>query len=57
MKDVKALIEAKKKKLEELKASRPKVQCSPSHSSEEDVARETAIEEIEEELRRLETKR
>lgn len=56
MEDIEALIAENKAKLADLVASRPKVHCSSSHSSEEDVARETAIEDLEEEIRRLEAK-
>jgi len=53
MDDVKTLIAEKKAKLEALKASRPKGGCSEKISSLQDVARETAIEELEDEIRSL----
>jgi len=56
MEDLKAMIEEKKAKPAELKASAPKIRCSSSHSTEQDIARETEIEELEDEIRQLEKK-
>jgi hypothetical protein len=47
----------KQAQLEALKAARPKGFCSSKLSSAEDVARETTIEDLEEEIRSLEQKR
>jgi hypothetical protein len=46
----------KKRKLQELLRSRSKATCAGVLSSEIDVRRETQIEELEEEIRRLENK-
>ncbi len=46
----------KKRRLQELVRSRSKAACAGILSSEIDVRRETAIEELEEEIRRLEKK-
>lgn len=56
MEDIKALIAEKKAELESLQKSRPAVKCSSSHSSEQDVERESAIEDLEDEIRELEGK-
>ncbi len=47
-------IAEKKRKLQELLRSRSKATCAGILSSEIDVRRETQIEELEEEIRRLE---
>ena len=47
-------IAEKKRKLEELRRARSKATCAGVLSSEIDVRRETQIEDLEEELRRLE---
>jgi hypothetical protein len=44
----------KKRRLEELVRSRSRATCAGVFSSEIDVRRETQIEELEEEIRRLE---
>jgi polyhydroxyalkanoate synthesis regulator phasin len=46
----------KKRRLQELVRSRSKATCAGILSSEIDVRRETQIEELEEEIRRLEKK-
>ena len=46
-------IAEKKRKLQELLRSRSKATCAGVFSSEIDVRRETEIEELEEEIRRL----
>jgi HAMP domain-containing protein len=46
----------KKRKLQELLRARSKATCAGVLSSEIDVRRETEIEELEEEIRRLEKK-
>jgi predicted RNase H-like nuclease (RuvC/YqgF family) len=53
--DIRKQLEEKRAKLEELKASKPKANCSTQFSSEADVRRETEIEDLEEEIRRLES--
>jgi hypothetical protein len=47
-------IAEKRRKLEELRRARSKATCAGVLSSEIDVRRETEIEDLEEELRRLE---
>jgi HAMP domain-containing protein len=47
-------IAEKKRRLEELRRARSKATCAGVLSSEIDVRRETEIEELEEEIRRLE---
>lgn len=54
MDDAKAILASKKAELETLKSARPSGGCSGKHSSAEDVARETAIEDLEEQIRSLE---
>ena len=49
-------LEKKKTRLDELKKSRSKANCSSLNSSEADVRRESEIEELEEEIRMLEAK-
>jgi HAMP domain-containing protein len=49
-------IAEKKRRLEELRRARSKATCAGVLSSEIDVRRETEIEELEEEIRRLEKK-
>ena len=48
------LLMEKKKKLEELKASRSKANCSTTVSKASDIFREEEIEELEEEIKKLE---
>jgi len=54
--DVKNLLKEKKNKLNELLKARSKANCSSTYSSQSDVKRETEIEELEEEIRKLEEK-
>jgi len=49
-----ALLEEKKKKLEKLKASRSEANCSSTVSKASDVFREEEIEELENEIKKLE---
>jgi HAMP domain-containing protein len=49
-------IAEKKRRLEELRRARSGATCAGKFSSEIDVRRETEIEELEEEIRRLEKK-
>jgi polyhydroxyalkanoate synthesis regulator phasin len=49
-------LKEKKRKLQELVHSRSKATCAGVYSSEIDVRRETEIEELEEDIRRLEKK-
>lgn len=54
MADPKADLEDKRRQLQELVSSRSRANCSSSHSSGTDVHREMLIEELEEEIERLE---
>ncbi|TFG64571.1 MAG: hypothetical protein E4H36_02620 [Spirochaetales bacterium] len=47
-------LELKKTKLQDLKNARSKANCSSSHSSSADVRMESEIEDLEEEISRLE---
>jgi HAMP domain-containing protein len=47
-------LKEKKRKLQELVRSRSQATCAGVYSSEIDVRRETEIEELEEDIRRLE---
>lgn len=47
-------LKLKKAKLQELKKSKSKATCSSTYSSGIDVRRETEIEELEEEIKKLE---
>lgn len=49
-------LKEKKRRLQELVRSRSKATCSGIYSSEIDVRRETEIEDLEEEIRKLEKK-
>ncbi len=53
MADIKTQIEEKKAELEQLQATRKKGFCNSKVSSAEDVERETAIEDLEDEIERL----
>ena len=54
MADPKADLEDKRRQLQELVNSRSRANCSSSYSSGTDVHREMLIEELEEEIERLE---
>ncbi|KPJ89515.1 MAG: hypothetical protein AMS17_01705 [Spirochaetes bacterium DG_61] len=54
MDELKAQLEKNILRLEQLIKSRPKAFCSTVHSSEVDVKRESEIDELEEEIKRLE---
>ena len=52
--DIRKQLEEKRARLEQLRAKKPKPECVAQFSSEIDVQRETEIEDLEEEIRRLE---
>jgi uncharacterized protein (DUF169 family) len=52
--DIKKQLEEKRTKLEKLKASQTKPACVAQFSSEAEVQKEMEIEDLEEEIRRLE---
>ena len=54
MGDVRAQLEAKTAKLQELIRSRSAANCSSKYSSEIDVRRESEIEELEDQIQTLE---
>lgn len=54
MKELKEELEEKKRRLERLLKSRSQAYCSTVLSNETDVQRETKIEELEEEIGRIE---
>jgi hypothetical protein len=54
MKDLKSLLEEKILRLEQLIKARPKAYCSTIHSSEEDVKRESEIDDLETEIKEIE---
>ena len=54
MADKKGMLDAKKKELEELRRSRSGATCTYHHSSTDAVSREMRIEELEEEIEKLE---
>ena len=54
MESLKAQLKEKTTRLQELVNSRPKAYCSEINSSAEDVRRETEIDELEEEINRIE---
>ena len=56
MEDLNAELKKKKERLEELIKARSKATCSSTYSSKADVDRETEIEELEEEIKTLESK-
>jgi hypothetical protein len=56
MEDMKEEIDRKKAKLEALKQARSKANCSTSHSSKDDVFRETEIDDLLDEIKALEIK-
>ena len=56
MEDMKEEIDRKKAKLEALKQARSNANCSTSHSSKEDVFRETEIDDLLDEIKALEIK-
>ena len=56
MKQLKEELKKKKEILQELNKSRSKAYCSTVLSSETDVQRETEIEELEEDIEKLEKK-
>lgn len=56
MEDIQQDIDAKKKKLQALINARSAANCSTSHSSKEDVFRETEIEDLRDEITALEVK-
>lgn len=56
MAGIKKEIEDKKRKLQALINARSAANCSTSHSSKEDVFRETEIEDLRDEIKALETK-
>jgi hypothetical protein len=55
MKEVQSELEKKRAQLEELIRSRPKANCSSKYSSDIDVRRESEIEDLEDEIRALES--
>jgi HAMP domain-containing protein len=54
MEKIEEELKEKKRKLQELLAARSGATCAGVYSSEIDVRRETEIEELEEDIRRLE---
>jgi len=56
MEDLKEEIDRKKTKLEALTQARSKANCSTSHSSKDDVFRETEIDDLLNEIKALEMK-
>jgi hypothetical protein len=54
MKDARAELKDKKAKLKELIRSRSKANCAIKYSSEIDVRRESEIEELDEQIQKLE---
>lgn len=54
MSDLKEQLEEKVMRLKTLVDARSKAYCSSINSSEEDVKRETEIEDLEDEIRRIE---
>ncbi|KKL82755.1 hypothetical protein LCGC14_1981590 [marine sediment metagenome] len=54
MSDLKPQLEEKVLRLKSLVDSRSKAYCSSINSSEEDVKRETEIDDLEEEIKRIE---
>ena len=56
MEDLKTQLQEKILRLEQLVKARSKAFCSTVHSNEEDVKRETEIDELEEEIQELEKK-
>jgi predicted RNase H-like nuclease (RuvC/YqgF family) len=56
MVEIEEELKEKKRKLQELVHSRSKATCAGVYSSGIDVRRETEIEELEEDIRRLEKK-
>jgi hypothetical protein len=54
MADKKDILEAKRKELEELKRSRSGATCTYHHSSTDAVSREMRIEDLEDEIAKLE---
>jgi polyhydroxyalkanoate synthesis regulator phasin len=54
MSDLQKQLKEKKAELEELIKNRPKATCTDVYSSENEVRRETRIEELEEEIAALE---
>jgi hypothetical protein len=54
MADKKDILEAKKKELEELRRSRSGATCTYHHSSTDAVSREMRIEDLEDEIAKLE---
>jgi len=57
MKDTEKELEEKRRKLQELINSRPLANCAEIHSSEIDVRREIEIEELEEDIKKLESRK
>ena len=56
MKQKKSMLEQKREKLKKLINSRSKANCSTKYSSKADVKREMEIEELEQEIKTLESK-
>jgi len=56
MKQVSEELKEKKRRLQELIRSRSKANCAGTFSNEIDVRRESEIEELEEQIKRLEKK-
>ncbi|HUT65266.1 MAG TPA: hypothetical protein VMZ05_03845 [Spirochaetota bacterium] len=56
MEDLKDEIDRKKARLEALTQARSKADCSTSHSSKDDVLRETEIDDLLDEIKALEMK-
>ena len=54
MNELRAKLEEKILRLQQLVKSRPKAFCSTVNSSEEDVKRESEIDDLEEEIKHLE---
>ncbi len=55
MADPRRELEDRKERLAALKANRSRANCSATHSSAADLEREMRIEELEDEIRRLQT--
>jgi polyhydroxyalkanoate synthesis regulator phasin len=55
MEDIQTELKKKKERLAELIKSRSKATCSSTYSSKADVDRETEIEELEDEIKALES--
>jgi len=56
MEEIQKQLKSKKERLEELIKARSKATCATTYSSKTDVDRETEIEELEDEIKALESK-